>query len=106
VPVEPDLVGEDRVDAVVAGEQVVEPRQLEQLALPLEKLRLRRLTRAAVEAQRPVPSRHRPVGVRGQDDLRSQQREDPPALEEKSLSWQIAVPTRAKPRSYTAQSEA
>src|SRR5829696_1105874 len=53
VPVEPDHVGEDGVDAIVPGEEVVQPRRagplLEQLLLCAQDVRLSQLALAPVE---------------------------------------------------------
>src|SRR5918994_361952 len=86
VPVEPDHVREDGEDAVVPGEDVVEPRRtrarFEQLLLRAQHVLVRQLALAAVEREDAAARGHRPVRVREEDHLGALQREDAPALEE------------------------
>ena len=102
VAVEPDHVGEDGVDAVVAGQEVVEPRRvrpaLEQLLLGAQDLVLaRRLSRPSnVSTPPPAGIVRFACGSRiTSAPLSARMRQ----LSKKSLSWQIAVPTVQKPRS-------
>ena len=105
VPVEADLVGEDGVDAVVAGQDVVQPRRprrsLEQLLLrassiarPARRARARR----SVRARRPPRASSGSRAEAGH--LGALQREDAPALEEVAVvADRRADPCRSRGRS-------